>query len=63
MLQLVRIRNIQIECIKEYANMNYEHIYKPGEPGHPTFLVLHGTGGTEKDLVPLVNYIDSKAGI
>ena len=43
--------------------MNYEHIYKPGEPGHPTFLVLHGTGGTEKDLVPLVNYIDSKAGI
>lgn len=43
--------------------MNYEHIYKPGEPGHPTFLVLHGTGGTEKDLVPLANYIDSKAGI
>ena len=43
--------------------MSYEYIYKPGENNHPTFLVLHGTGGTENDLVPLVNYIDPKAGI
>lgn len=43
--------------------MTYEHIYKPGNPQHPTFLVLHGTGGNEKDLVPLVKYINPDAGI
>ncbi|MGP6140119.1 MULTISPECIES: alpha/beta hydrolase [unclassified Jeotgalibaca] len=43
--------------------MIYEHIYKPGKINHPTFLVLHGTGGNENDLIPLVNYIDPDAGI
>lgn len=43
--------------------MNYEHIYRPGKPHHPTFLILHGTGGDENDLLPLVNFIDPDAGI
>lgn len=43
--------------------MNYEHIYRPSKPHHPTFLILHGTGGDENDLLPLVNFIDPDAGI
>ncbi|HBT18813.1 MAG TPA: carboxylesterase [Clostridiaceae bacterium] len=39
-----------------------EHIYLPGE--EPRLLVLfHGTGGTEKDLIPLAKEMDPKAHI
>ncbi|PHK49646.1 methylhydroquinone degradation carboxylesterase MhqD [Staphylococcus edaphicus] len=30
-----------------------EHIFKEGESNAPTFLLLHGTGGDENDLLPL----------
>jgi len=34
------------------------HIYRQGsEPGAPTLLLLHGTGGTERDLLPLAEII------
>ncbi|KIL47902.1 alpha/beta hydrolase [Jeotgalibacillus campisalis] len=40
-----------------------EHIYKKGTKGRPTLLMLHGTGGTEQDLLGLAEYIDPEAGV
>ncbi|WP_270182133.1 alpha/beta hydrolase [Alkalihalobacillus sp. CinArs1] len=34
-----------------------KHIFKQGDSTKPTLLLLHGTGGTEEDLVPLANLI------
>lgn len=39
------------------------HYYKKAEEGKKTFLLLHGTGGDEMDLVPLANMIDEGNGI
>lgn len=39
------------------------HYYKRAEEGKKTFLLLHGTGGDEMDLVPLANMIDEGNGI
>ena len=30
-----------------------KHQFEPGQPGQPTLLLLHGTGGDENDLLPL----------
>lgn len=38
-----------------------KHIYQAGVEGAPTLLLLHGTGGTEQDLLPLVNMVDANA--
>ncbi|MFC7364637.1 MULTISPECIES: alpha/beta hydrolase [Bhargavaea] len=40
-----------------------KHIYKEGKEGKPTLLLLHGTGGTENDLLPIGNFLDPDAGI
>lgn len=41
-----------------------KHIYrKASNPSKPTFLLLHGTGGNENDLIPLAGMIDDEAGI
>lgn len=41
-----------------------KHIYKPGsDPTAPTLLLLHGTGGTEHDLLPLAEQVDASASI
>ena len=41
-----------------------QHIFKQGtDKEKPTLLLLHGTGGTEKDLLPLADLIDSDASI
>ncbi|MET3684395.1 phospholipase/carboxylesterase [Alkalibacillus flavidus] len=41
-----------------------KHIFREGDDlKGPTLLLLHGTGGTEEDLLPLVDYIDSKANV
>lgn len=34
------------------------HIFREVDLKHPTFLLLHGTGGDEHDLVPLAHIID-----
>ncbi|MFP3422148.1 carboxylesterase, partial [Bacillus sp. SIMBA_161] len=41
-----------------------KHIYNPpADASKPTFLVLHGTGGTETDLLPAAGHIDPEAGV
>ena len=40
------------------------HIYKEGkDPEKPVLLLLHGTGGTEQDLLPLADLIDPNAAV
>lgn len=35
-------------------NFSYQHLFEPGtDPSAPPVLLLHGTGGDERDLVPL----------
>ncbi|PTE33141.1 MULTISPECIES: alpha/beta hydrolase [Mammaliicoccus] len=34
------------------------HIFKQGDQGKPVFLLLHGTGGDERDLLPLAEMLD-----
>ena len=39
------------------------HLYQaPKTADSPIFFFLHGTGGTEQDLVGLVSVLDSEAG-
>lgn len=41
-----------------------KHIFKKGSNEQkPTFLLLHGTGGTEQDLLPLMELVDSGANV
>jgi phospholipase/carboxylesterase len=41
-----------------------KHIFQKGtNPVKPTFLLLHGTGGTESDLLPLAGMIDEEASV
>ena len=39
------------------------HLYEPGQANHPIFFLLHGTGGDERDLLPLAAHIDEKAAV
>ncbi|GAE95105.1 carboxylesterase [Gracilibacillus boraciitolerans JCM 21714] len=41
-----------------------KHIFKEGKSlKGPTFLLLHGTGGSENDLLPLAEIMDPDANI
>lgn len=41
-----------------------KHIFKQGtDKSKPTLLLLHGTGGTEQDLLPLAGLIDPEASV
>lgn len=41
-----------------------KHIFKKGSNEQkPTFLLLHGTGGTEQDLLPLMELVDPSANV
>ena len=40
-----------------------EYIYRKGDPKHPLYLLFHGTGGNEKDLLGLMDLIDEKASL
>ena len=45
-------------------DLGFVHIYQAAaSPADPTFLVLHGTGGNEEDLLPLARMIDPRAGV
>lgn len=37
-----------------------EHIYNENKKGAPVFVLLHGTGGTETDLLPLAQALNSE---
>lgn len=41
----------------------YEYIYEKGQEEKKTFILLHGTGGDERDLIPVAQAIDSEANI
>lgn len=46
------------------ADLRFVHVYQAAaSPGDPTFLVLHGTGGNEQDLLPLARMLDPRAGV
>lgn len=36
------------------ADLSYVHVHVPGNPARTPLLLLHGTGGNENDLLPLV---------
>ena len=41
-----------------------KHVFKEGnDPKRATLVLLHGTGGTEKDLMPLADIIDPEASV
>jgi phospholipase/carboxylesterase len=40
-----------------------KHIYHKGNVSKPVLLLLHGTGGTENDLIPLAQKIDDECSI
>ncbi|MBM6613950.1 alpha/beta hydrolase [Desemzia sp. RIT804] len=41
-----------------------KHLFKKGtNPSKPTLLLLHGTGGTETDLLPLAEMVDAEASV
>ncbi|WP_186580544.1 alpha/beta hydrolase [Aquibacillus kalidii] len=41
-----------------------KHIFKEGiDKSKPTLLLLHGTGGTEQDLLPIASMIDDEAAV
>jgi len=41
-----------------------KHIFKQGtDPSAPTLVILHGTGGTENDLLPLANHISAGSSV
>jgi len=46
------------------TDLGFVHIYQAAaSPYDPTFLLLHGTGGNEEDLLPLARMIDPRAGV
>ncbi|WP_026286204.1 alpha/beta hydrolase [Salsuginibacillus kocurii] len=40
-----------------------KHIFREGRKDRPVLLLLHGTGGTEQDLLPLAGLIDKEASV
>ena len=40
-----------------------KHIFRQGDHSKPVLLLLHGTGGTEEDLMPLADLVDSGASV
>lgn len=43
------------------TELGFQHRYVPGEDGAHTVLALHGTGGTEEDLIPLAQELAPRA--
>lgn len=45
------------------SELGLEHRFADGDPAAPAFLLLHGTGGTPDDLLPLATALDPKAAV
>lgn len=41
----------------------FHYLLEPGQPGSRTLLLLHGTGGDERDLLPLGRALDPRASL
>lgn len=39
----------------------HEYIYEEGKENHPILILLHGTGGDERNLLPVAERLDSEA--
>lgn len=39
----------------------YEYIYNEGKTGKPVFILLHGTGADERNLLPIAEVLDAEA--
>ena len=44
-------------------DLGFEHVFTAPAPDTPTLLLLHGTGGTEHDLLPLAESLAPGAGV
>jgi predicted esterase len=45
-------------------DLGFQHVFTPSTaPDTPTLLLLHGTGGTEHDLLPLAELLEPGAGV
>lgn len=45
-------------------NLRMKHVYREGSnPSAPTILLLHGTGGTETDLLPLAELVSPESNV
>lgn len=40
-----------------------KHLFEAGKPGHRTLVLFHGTGGNERDLIPVAKLLDGEASI
>jgi len=50
--------------MKGEKKMTMRHLFQQGnDPTRPTLLLLHGTGGTEHDLLPLASKVDPEANV
>lgn len=43
--------------------LSYQHVFQPGDPTRPTLLLLHGTGGNERDLLPLARAVSPDSAV
>lgn len=43
--------------------MNHKHIYQPGDVNAPVLVLFHGTGGTERDLLPLAQELSPSSAV
>ena len=41
----------------------YQYIYNEGQVGEPVFILLHGTGGDETDLLPVAQVLNQNASV
>lgn len=53
----------QLGFIHKFIPSNIKVERKGGSKKVPTFLLLHGTGGNEEDLIPVAREISSEAAI
>jgi phospholipase/carboxylesterase len=43
---------------------HFEHVFSAGsDPTAPTLLLLHGTGGSEHDLLPVIDHLDHRGAV